>query len=272
MSTLLHMLDEGDFFPMLMLIGVLAYVGGKMADAAPPVRSWGWRTAAGAFVAYSIRGGLVFHPQDADDCLHIVLRGLLAAGLALTVSWVLLSVASFVLWHLLVLAQASSLRARLTARHRREAEQISNEQALRQQADHYARERSEATQKAEACRRRDDARMRCLMLYDRHSTTLAERFPRERLQEYFDHYMSDSSSPEIVEERARTLIALIDEWVVQDKTRQKKEFRTLEELATFFQKQRDEVAGLSYGADIKDSFITNINIQEEQAVRRFLSS
>ena len=90
MTTLLYMLDDGDFFPMLMLIGVLALIGGKMADAAPPVRPWGWRIAAGAFVAYSVRGGLAFHPKDAGDWLHIVLRGLLAAGLALTVSWVLL--------------------------------------------------------------------------------------------------------------------------------------------------------------------------------------
>ena len=187
-------------------------------------------------------------------------------------NYVLFSVVVFAFRHLLALAQASKLRARFSDRHRLEAEQQSREQANHHQADQYARERHEAIQKAEASRRRDDARMRCLMLYDRHSTALSEKFPRERLQEYFSHFMSDSSPPEIVEERARTLIALIDEWVAQDRTRQRKEFRTLEELAAFFQKQRDEVDGLSYDTDIKDSFLTNINIQEEQAVRRFLSS
>ena len=213
-----------------------------------------------------------FCPSNADEWIQIVFHGLLAAGLAQTVSSMLLSAVAFALHGIRALPKVSAFRSRRNTSRQNEATQRSYEQVLRQEEERRARENYKAEKKADASRRRDDARMRCFMLYDRHSTTLAERFPRERLQEYFNHYMSDSSPPEVVEERARMLAALIDEWVAQDKTRQKKEFRTLEELAAFFQKQRDEVAGLSYDTDIKDSFLTNINIQEEQAVRRFLAS
>ncbi len=268
--NLFEMIDQDDCFTLACLIAILTSVGTNMAS--PNVRQWGKRAAAVASVLICIYAGCMLNPTDAQDCLHIAFRGLFAAGLALGITWIVLSISVFAFQHLRTLVQASWLSRGTIAHRTSGADRLSREEARRQQADNMERERRDNVKKADAARRRDDARMRCLMLYDRHSTTLAERFPRERLQEYFDHYMSDKSPPEVVEERARTLVALIDEWVAQDKTRQKKEFRTLEELAAFFQKQRDEVAGLSYDADIKDSFLTNINIQEEQAVRRFLAS
>ena len=271
MTTLLEMLDQGDTFSLVVLIAILALVGSRMTEDHPVVHSWGRRLAAGAFVAYGLYAGLALQPAGAQDWLHVAFRGLLAAGLALGLSWIWLSVVAFAMRYVLALARASPLPRRNGARRRHEAQELSHEEALLQQAERCAREKREAAQKAEDSRRRDDARLRCLMLYDRHSTALASRFPRERLQEYFDRYMANSSPPEIVEERARTLVALIDEWVAQDKSRQKREFQSLEELAAFFQKQRDEVVRLSYENDVKESFLTNINIQEDQALRRFLS-
>ena len=113
--------------------------------------------------------------------------------------------------------------------------------------------------------------MSCLMLYDRHGELLADRFPRERLQEYFDHYMSDSSPAEIVEQRARTLTTMIDNWVGQYKSEQRQHFQSFAELATYFQKQREEVGLLPYAPDVRESLLCQLNTQEEQAVRSFLS-
>ena len=265
-----EMIDRDDFFTLACLIAILTSVGTNMAN--PDVRQWGKRAAAVAYVLFCVYASCMLNPADAQDCLHIAFRGLFAAGLAMGLTWIILAIGIFAFQYLRTAAKTSWFSDATAARRQSEAERLSRQEASRQQAENMERERRDNVTRADAARRRDDARMRCLMLYDRHSTALAERFPRERLQEYFNQYMSDKSSPEVVEERARTLIALIDEWVAQDKTRQKKEFRNLEELAAFFQKQRDEVAGLSYETDIKDSFITNINIQEEQAVRRFLSS
>ena len=84
--------------------------------------------------------------------------------------------------------------------------------------------------------------------------------------------MAHSLPPELVEERAGTLLSLITECIQQGKPTQKKEFESLADLAAFFQKQRAELDRLPYDDEVKDSLLTNVNIQEEQTIRRFLSS
>lgn len=74
------------------------------------------------------------------------------------------------------------------------------------------------------------------------------------------------------EERSRTLLALINECIEQGRPQQKKEFESLAELAAYFQTQRAELDQLPYDDEVKTSLLTNVNVQEEQAIRRFLSS
>jgi len=271
MKTLLDILNNGDGGTLCCLIAILAFVGSKMTEGSEATRRWGWRLAAAAFVGYAIYAGYAQQIDDVSGWLHAVLRGLLAAGLALGISWILFPMIAFPFRCVRALAQSMAFHWKATAYKRNTAHQVSHEEALREQAERNEQANREASRRANDSRRREDARMRCFMLHDRHSAALADRFPRERLREYLDRYLADATSPEIVEERGRALIALIEEWVAQDEARKEMTFQSLEELAGFFQKQRDELARLSYDEEIRESLMTNINVQEEHAIRRFLS-
>lgn len=96
MDILLNILNEGDACSLLCLIAILALIGSKMVEAKPATRQWGWRLAAGSFVAYAVYCGVAMQPDDAGAWLHIVLRALLAGGLALGPSWICPSIVTFV--------------------------------------------------------------------------------------------------------------------------------------------------------------------------------
>ena len=185
--------------------------------------------------------------------------------------------AILILWILVVIAALTAVFAFMLGKRAfgvqwRTTGSVSAKKLVQARRDWKTQNQSRQLKQADAQRRRDDARLRCLMLYDQHSTALEGRFPRERLHEYFEQYMADSLEPEVVEERAQTLGSLIDECLAQEKPRQRNEFQSLAELAAFFQTQREETTQLPYDDEVKESLLTNINIQEEQTIRRFLSS
>ena len=269
--NLFRILIEDDGFTLLCLIAILTVIGSKMTSECFSVRWWGWRAAAVTYVLFCCYAVCVLRPTSAAELVQITFRGLFAAGLTLGLFWILIPLLGVAQRAIQAVTHAAAARPKVSTHRQSEAEQRLCDETLRQQVERNARENHEAASKADAGRRRDEARLRCHMLYDCHGELLADQFPRERLQEYLDRYMSDSSLAEIVEQRAQTLTTMIDNWVAQSKSRQEKQFTSFAELAAFFQRQREEVKSLPYDTDVKDSLLCNINIQEEQAVRRFLS-
>lgn len=207
MHALLYMLDEGDACSLFFLLGILAFVGAKMADTSPVVYQRGWRLAAGAFVAYGLYGGLTFHPPDAEAWLRVVVRGLLAAGLALGPAWAVLSVSAFAARSLQALFGPRSRASATPANRRRERDQRRlQDEALRRQAQQEADRRAEqlrqATAQAEANRRRTDARAAVELEYTRLCSRLGSSFTRDMLKAYFDTYMTDAYPPEVIDREA----------------------------------------------------------------------
>jgi len=96
MDILLNILNEGDACSLLCLIAILAFIGSRMVEAKPATRQWGWRFAAGSFVGYALYTGVAMQPDDVGEWLRIVLRAVLAGGLALGPSWICLSIVTFV--------------------------------------------------------------------------------------------------------------------------------------------------------------------------------
>src|SRR5207249_3925444 len=100
----------------------------------------GLRLAAVAFVAFCIYGYLRLKPTDAQGLLWIAVRGLLAAGLALGVAWILLPIIAFasrsILGSLLEKASYVADAARRSAAERRAKEQ---EEERRRRADEECR-------------------------------------------------------------------------------------------------------------------------------------
>lgn len=91
--------------------------------------------------------------------------------------------------------QAAKEMSRREQEHRRlqEQEEWSRSAPERELAQRETDERRRQEQQRSQSdhQRRENARLRCLMLYDRYATELEMRFPRERLESYFATYLTD---------------------------------------------------------------------------------
>jgi len=264
MDTLLYMLDEGDACSLLCLLGVLAFVGAKMADASPVVYQWGWRLAAGAFVGYGLYAGLTFRPLDAEAWLRVVVRGLLAAGLALGPSWVVLSVLVFAGRSLHALVGPRTGASATAANRRRERDQRRlQDEALRQhaqqEADRRAQQLQQAVAQAEASRRRTDARAAVELEYTRLCSRLGSIFTRDMLKAYFDTYMSDAYPPEDVERRGQELVATLQERLAEKEHTEER--TSLEQLDSWYQAEKQQIESSSADDRLKRRLIAALNVR-----------
>jgi hypothetical protein len=123
MEVVLNILDHPDPCSLVVLIGLLAWVGNVMTRNISRVRTWGEWACGAAFVGYCIYAIWTFAPVTAGEFLEIVIRGLFAAGLTLGFSWVVLASAVFVYANTLMRVQYE-MRRRANRRFHEEKEQI----------------------------------------------------------------------------------------------------------------------------------------------------
>ena len=79
--------------------------------------------------------------------------------------------------------------------------------------------------------------------------------------------MGPDTAPELVEQRE----LLLKEMIVDSLgTNTAPKFPTMTELAAFFEVRRQEIEKLPHDENVKDNYRTQINRQEDEALRRFL--
>jgi hypothetical protein len=87
--------DLDDVVSLVMLVGLLTFIGSKILENRDDLRAVGRRLAGGAFVAYLVSGFARFEPACAQDVLGITIRAAFCGALVLAWSWVLLGVVGF---------------------------------------------------------------------------------------------------------------------------------------------------------------------------------
>lgn len=127
------------------------------------------------------------------------------------------------------------------------------------------------TQKQGDQNRRDNSRFACQLLYDQHAHRLQNLLPRERLSDYFEQHLSDTFPAEIVEIRAEQLKEMILLFLEQGDGNHQK-FSSLNEIAEYFQKQKEEIESLQYDEQTQQTMLSSLNEQEDRTIREFLSS
>ena len=162
----------------------------------------------------------------------------------------------------------------LNERHRREnAARLAAEEAERRRrqaaADLQARQQKEQQQMNER-NRREEAKLHCLLLYDRYSGALSKSFPRKRLEQYFEKYMTETHTADAVEMRATQLIGMLEELARDCGGRSRSRFQSLADIASFFEQQRQSIRTLPYHPDVIETFLVTLNEQEDEVIKDFL--
>lgn len=282
LRDVLQLLDTGDVLWLLFLAAVLHVVGRHSLELHPSSREWPRRMAVLAFLAYGLFAVAKHGLGDAETLAGVGVRAVVVAFLIASGTAIVLPLIAW-LWQ----QSITKPRLRMETWRRQAAEESSRRQQERQRLQEQqdqnrsAPDREHAQREAEERRRteqrnsesnrqrRENARLRCLMLYDRHATELESRFSRERLESYFATYLTDQHPPEAVEERAKLLEQLIEESAAG--TSKKHAFQTLDDIAAYFRARAAEIQSLPYDDDVRDTLLTLLNKQEEDTIRRFLT-
>ena len=252
-KTLLDMIDRGDVCSLLILIAILACVGGKMVASRPDLKCWGTRLAGGAFVAYLVFGHIRFKVDTVQELIGLTLRGLLAAGLTLGLSWVNLAVSGFINEHLITPTMAKFRREREAARRDTIARQNSesernnraHEEERRRKRDRSAQEAAtkataEAEQRAQAQKRNERLRMDCELLWIAYAPVIQQQFGKPDLEAFLARYMGDGHPPEFVEERAAALKTTLT--TLYTNAEPTKKYKSIEEAIASFDRAKERIA------------------------------
>ena len=92
MNAVLESLNLEDAVPLALLVSILWVVGSQMAKEYSIAQVGAKRIAACGFVAYAIAGIAMWAPDSIGEVLEIVVRALLAGGLLMGMSLVLLPI------------------------------------------------------------------------------------------------------------------------------------------------------------------------------------
>lgn len=272
-------LIEGDVGFLVIALVVFGYIGAWAVTANPAVRSWGWRSAFLAFVAYVLycvnRDGFT----DSRVLASAAFRGVLAGGLVLGISWIVFAIVHFVVaipWRFMrSRMQMASYRRQQRRRDREQARQDRIWQraapAREAEARRASQERELALQRKNVDhQRREDARFACERYFDRYRMKLAAKFPEERIEAYFARYLGDDQSVEEVERRSAELLGTLKELVAQedDEDPKRPRFKSIMQLNEHFEEQVRCIEQSNFDAERKASMIAFLERDRDLAFRK----
>jgi len=240
-------INDDDPVTLAAFCAIILTVGSNMATE-PSLRLWGKRAAAAAYVVFSIYALYTSKGIDAGELLHIAFRGLFAAAIALGTTWIVLPILVFVVRFILDFGRdhLAALESEASRREEEERHRISSEEARRRQAEQDAQKRADQERQAlaqtEAKRRRNDARSKALLTYNRYASKLGGRFTQENLDHFIATYMGDDQPPDAVERRAAELLQLLQEHAAAADPPEEKQ--TLDALARWYLAQKEHIQSL----------------------------
>ncbi|TXT36026.1 MAG: hypothetical protein FD138_1132 [Planctomycetota bacterium] len=221
-------------WPVVLLI--LIVCGGCVVERHPRCRAIGKKLAVWTFLLSFLY--FVFAPNSGDapspNLISAGIASLILAGMVLGVSWLVLPPLSFVYDSTLGGVFRSLKRLASASRERRQ-----ERRRIRQwERDRPERER-ESANRLNAQKRRDDAKAACDALFALAAPEIGTRFSKQDYIEFVSKYMADTAPPEVVEERAEQLKAIIRQH--QERVEPSRSQKSLQELSAWFEERLGEI-------------------------------
>lgn len=267
MSTLLDILNHGDLCSLCVLGAIFLLIGSHLPDS--NIRRVGQGLAVSVFLAYEVYALDIFRPRRSEDLLSIAVRGLLAAGLTLGLSWTTLPFFTWLLRTAIVfpLFRIRTVTARVWRLSQERAERRRTELERRRAQEKYdrsapRRERQrlemeeQARIEAEAQHSRQEARAQCEILYSIHAPEIGQRFTRDMFQDFVTRHMGEEHPAEHVEERARQLKDILQRHL--EKIDPPKKKMTLADLAQWFLGEKAQIDAAAISEEDKAALISQL--------------
>lgn len=224
-------------------------------------------------------GGL----NDPDHLLAISMRGMLIAVTAtgcLTLLFSLLeSIRGWILNLLIRPVQRWSDRRAARQRQRQEAKRLRAEEQRR--LEDQRRAAPQQRQAAELARRqdaiahaeqlhRDQVRFDVRLFYDRYRRELADLLPEDKVDAYFQSFLTDSTDADVFAQRAERLKDMIRERLELSSRKQQAGFETIDEVIAHYDEKRRVISQLPVDAEVREDFLMQLDESMERDLREFL--
>ncbi|MBC7817976.1 MAG: hypothetical protein IAG10_13880 [Planctomycetaceae bacterium] len=263
-----------DVVSALVLVGLLNWLGSLAVAGSPKLKQWTRRLALGFLLAYAAEAIVRDSPSDTTDLLAITIRSCLAGGLAQGLACLFLPAISF-LWqntlgalirfikHVFqtIAQRYSDLERRLgDVEVRRREAQLATQSAP-------SREREAAT-RVNAQKRREDARAECDALFALAAPVIGTRFSKQDYTEFVSKYMANTAPPEVVEERAEQLKAIIRQH--QERVEPLPSRKSLQELSAWFEERMSELQSVP-DERLRKTLIVQLKVRYSDLTSNMLS-
>lgn len=270
---------DSDLCPLIFLGMILVALGRLVVAHNRVLEAAGLRIAG---VVALIRGCTeLLSPTSRPDILALGVVSILTGFLLLGPVWICLSVLSsfYGRWNTAIGAwrdrreESRRLRAaESAARLRLEEARLAAIEWERGQPGRDAERlrQEELVNVARACqRRRDDIRARCELVYDRLADRIGQFYPRSKLEDFLQRYMSDARPAEEVEARGRELEQLLTHLLesVEPSPRNP----SLDELARWHSAQKAKIESLPLDKQMIDYQLTQLNERYVELIDKLLS-
>ncbi len=269
MADLLDFIRLEEAVELCILAALFAFIGGQMARLDSETYVSARRITAAVFFLYTVFGIYAWGPTSVTELLLICIRALLASGLAFGLALLTLAPTVFLISQAKAFIPKKSkvLSLAPTPPHTPVIEPRSPQVSDQERQEVLEERRLEENERLLAEQRREEARLRSELLYERHARQLASSFPRDRFEQFMERYMGEATSPDLVEQRELLLRETILDSLGKSPA---PKFSSMTELAEFFAARRLEIDALPHDEDAKDAYKVQLNKQEDEALRKLL--
>lgn len=283
MSALIDEFLEAETFTQLLTVAVLLWVGQWAVQRHPNLKNRGQTTALIAFagnIVWSVTGA---RRSLADDPLTVIIHAGVLATFVLAFSWISFP-AIAALNEVFVRSPLDFCRQSLRSgwkwwsdyrSHRRLLAEQSQSASTWEQTRHE-RERKELNRKEQESKRQTEANRReqirfdVRLFYDRYRRELADVFPEEKFDAYFQSFLTDSTAPELFEQRAERLKDMIRDRLELSSRQQSAGFETIDAVIAHYDGKRQLISQLPVDDEVREDFLMQLDDSMERDLREFL--
>lgn len=288
MAELLDWIRADELLTLLVLIGLLIFAGQQLTSPSSVAYRNARRLAGFSIVLYAALAFFTWPPASAADVLDVVIRSLLAGGVAFGAGTVVLGALSG-----LVGDPVAAIRSWFHRWKARSARQAAEGKAKREAAERERREQAELerTRPEREARRREAAEREALrqqeapvreqlqfevrLFYDRYRAELQSTFPPDVFESYLSKFLTEGTPLEQLEQRADQLKEMIRDRLEIRPAREKPDFQDIDDVIAHFAQRKQRIRELelsdSDDADVKDTMIAALDAAQDKAIRELLS-
>jgi hypothetical protein len=225
----------------LLLLIVLYLLGERLADGNTKLQLVGKRIALAAFFQFVFLLAYDSKPSTADELVTILLRSLIFAGIVLGAAWTILPTSASIYSHTIEPVRQAFNDWKQGIRRKSEERKVEWDRQRAEaewERDRPEREREAASRIGDQ-KRRDDAKAACDALFMLAAPEIGVRFSKQDYAEFVSKYMTNTAPPEVVEERAEQLKAIIQQH--QERVEPLPKRKSLQEASAWFEERMSEI-------------------------------